>query len=145
MRVFEYFTKINPLEKLCSSFNTKIYIGPNNKVLILKNDYRTSEQFSIIFNQNGTYLYDWVSYFICTKKILRVDPSIVHKARKILDRKDVKHKEENEKNRLRNYCIRLESYLEKVVQMIKQNDNISQVIMQKLTHIDKAHSFEINV
>lgn len=145
MRVFEYFTKINPLEKLCSSSNTKVYIGPNNKVLILKSDYRTSEQFSIIFPQNGNYLLSWVSYFICSKKLLKVDPNIVQKARKILDRKDANDKEENEKTRLRNYCIRLENDLEKVMQIVKENDNVSQIIIQKLSQINKTPSFQINV
>lgn len=135
LRILEYTTKINALETLRNSLNTKIFIGPNRKVLILRKDYRTSEQDSIIFDQNGFYLHSWISYFCFTNKILRVDPKIVQQARRILEKKDLKRKDENEKNLLKNKITILENNLEKAIHLIKQNEESTKIIMGKLNAI----------
>lgn len=90
--MFEYFTRINSLATLRNPLNTKIYIGPDNRVFVLRKDYRTAEQQSIIFDQNGLYLFSWISYFCLSKVFLRVDPEIIQQARKILEIKDIKRK-----------------------------------------------------
>lgn len=145
MKVFEYLTKINPLEKLYNPLNAKIYIGPNNKVLILHKDYRTAEQDSINFDQNGVYLCSWISCFTFSKKFLRVDANTMQNIKKILERKNAKQHEENEKNQLKNQVHKLENDLEKLLHMIKQNDQTSQNILHKLNQIQTKHKFEINV
>lgn len=50
MKLFEYFTKINALEILSHPSNTRIYIGPDNRMLILRKDYRIAEQSLTLFD-----------------------------------------------------------------------------------------------
>lgn len=123
MKVFNYFVKLDALKPLRAPFNTKIYIAPNNQVLILRKDYKTSEQDSIIFDQNGAYLYGWISYFCVSNQFLRVDPKIVHLARRILERKDEIQREECEYNHLRNRIAKMENDLQKMMDMVICNGN----------------------
>lgn len=139
MKAFSFFTKINSLETLCHPLNTKIYISPDNRVLVLRKDYRTAEQNSIIFDQNGSYLFSWISYFCCSNKFLRVDEKIVQKARNILEMKFIKQKEETEKNQLKNRIVKLEDDLNEIMQMVKQSDETIklqlEMIMRKFDNI----------
>lgn len=132
MRLFEYLLKLNALETLRNSLNTKIFIGPENKVLILRKDYRTSEQGSTIFDQNGFYLDSWMSYFSFTDKVLRIDPNIAQQARRILEKKELQRKEENEKILLCNKIGKLENNLEKVIGLMKQTEESTKIIIGKL-------------
>lgn len=139
MAVYEYFTKINSLGILRHPLNTKIYIGPDNRVLILRKDYRTAEQNSIIFDQNGSYLISWISYFCFSNKFLWVDPSIVSLAGQIIKRKVIKQQGESEKNHLINRIAKLESNLDIIMEMIKHNNSntkhLIEVIISKLDSI----------
>lgn len=134
MKTFTYFTKINSLETLRHPMNTKIYIGSDNRVLVLRKDYRTSEQSSIIFDQNGSYSLDWLSYFCCTNKFLQVDKRIVQRARNILGTKNAKQKEETEKNQLKNRIVQLEGDLDEIKQMIKHNNAITKQQLETILH-----------
>lgn len=128
MNILEYFTKIHSIEALCSHLNTKIYIGPDNKVLILHRDYRTAEQNSIVFDQNGTYLYSWMSYFYIFDEFLRVDSKIVDSAHRILEKKESMQREENEKNQLWSRINKMENDLQKIMEMIRLNERAPNAI-----------------
>lgn len=119
MKVFSYCVKLDALKALRTPFNTKIYIAPNNQILILRKDYKTAEQDSIIFDQNGAYLYGWRSYLGFSNHLLRVDPKNVHFARRILERKDESRREESESNHLRNRIDKIETDLQKMMDMVK--------------------------
>lgn len=139
MNTFAYFTKINSFDTLRHPVNTKIYIGSDRRVLVLRKDYRTAEQDSILFDQNGSYLFSWISYFCCSNKFLRVDKRIVQEARNILEMKNMAEQDEIEKNQLKNHIIRLERDLDEIKQMMNKNDEITkhqlQIILQKLDAI----------
>lgn len=108
-------------------------------MLILRKDYRTAEQNSIIFDQNGSYLISWISYFCFSNKFLWVDPSIVSLAGQIIKRKIIKQQGESEKNHLINRIAKLESHLDIIMEMIKHNNSntkhLIEVIISKLDSI----------
>lgn len=139
----EHFTKINALETLSHPSNTRIFIGPDNRVLILRKDYRTAEQGSTIFDQNGSYLCSWLNYFCFSDKFLKVDPKIVNLAQKILEKKEIKQRHESEKNHLTTRITKLESDLEKVIQCIKQskesNKQQFEIVMGKLNDLSEGN------
>lgn len=139
MKILEYFTKIHSIEALHLPFNTKIYIACDNRVLILRKDYKTAEQPSIVFDQNGSYLHSWISYFGFSNQFLRVDPKIVHLARRILERKESIQQEENEKNHLKNRIAKMEIELQQIIEMAKLNEKNTKhnvdTIMHKLDEL----------
>lgn len=67
-------------------------------------------------------MFSWISYFCFSDKFLQVDPKIVNLARRILEKKDIKQREESENNQLRIRIAKLESDLEKIIQSIKQSE-----------------------
>lgn len=131
---------------LCSPLNTKIYIGPDNKILILRKDWRTVEESSIIFDQNGTYLYDWVSNILFSKRFYQLPPNIVHHVRKILERKNTEQYEENAKKRLRQQICKLQNDSEKLMQMMQSIGRFEEETCLKLDRImHKLESENTNV
>lgn len=123
MRIIEHFTKINSLDVLCQPFNTKFFIAPNNSVLLLRTDYQTSEQYSTIFDQNGTYLCSWLSYFTLSKRYVRIDTKIVHSARDILKQRNQRQSNEKKTREFNNNrTLKLESEMRKLVEMLEKHD-----------------------
>lgn len=122
MRIIEHFTKISSLDALCQPFNTKIFIASNNKVLLLRTDYKTSEQYSTIFDQNGTYLGSWWSYFTFSKRCLRIESKIIHLARKILERRYQCQSIEKKKKQFDNRILNLENDIQKLRHMMEKHD-----------------------
>lgn len=139
MRLYEYCSSINSLQTLSHPLNTKIYVGPDGRVLVLRKDWGQTEQYSTIFDHNGTYFYSWGSYFFLSDDFLRMDAQIIQHARKILERKHAEQYEENKKNCTENRISKLESGLERVFEMIKQCDentmNQLGILMCKLDSI----------
>lgn len=133
-KMFEYFTRINSLATLRNPLNTKIYIGPDNRIFILRKDYRTAEQDSTIFDQNGFYLFSWISHFCFSKIFLRVDPKIIQQARRILELKDLYLRRENEKNHFENRFSNIEQQFDKIMQIIKQKNKNYQIIQNCLSN-----------
>ncbi|XP_055295163.1 transient receptor potential cation channel protein painless-like [Sitodiplosis mosellana] len=130
-KLFKYFAKINTLDILHWPSKTKIYIGPDNGILVLRKDYKTAEQESIEFHKNGSYLHSWTSHLFCSHKHLRVHPKVVHEARRIIEMKESKQREQNEKNQLKNRIVNIENTLNEIKQMIQQNAEIAK---QHLTY-----------
>lgn len=122
MRIIEHFTKISSFDALCQPFNTKIFIASNNKVLLLRTDYKTSEQYSTIFEQNGTYLCGWWSYFTFSKQCLRVDSKIIDLARGILEQRHQCQSIEMKKKQFDNRISNLENDIQKLMQMVGEHD-----------------------
>lgn len=122
MRVVEHFTKRTSLDALCQPFNTKVFIAPDNRLLLLRTDYQTSEQYSTILHQNGSYLCSWTSYFTCSKGYLEVDPQIVHLARQILQQRDQHKSIERKKIQFSHDVSNLESRIHKMMQVIDKHD-----------------------
>lgn len=127
MKLYEYCCSINSLKTLRHPLHTKVYIGPDNRVLVLRKDWKTAEQESIIFDRNGTYFHSWGSYFFPLNKFLHMNPQIIQHARKILERKHAEQCEENKKNRMETRIARLENSLEKVIKMIEHSGSHSGV------------------
>lgn len=119
MKFYEHCSSINSLKILCHPLNTKIYVSQDNKVLILKKDWKTSEQDSIIFDQNGAYLYDWASHFSLSNKVFRIHRHIVEHIRKILERRDTEQYKEHKKYQLKNHIMKLENDIGKIMQTIQ--------------------------
>lgn len=139
MRLHEYCMNINSLKNLRHPLNTKIYIGPDGRVLILPPDWGHTEQHSIIFDRNGSYFYSWASYFSFSNAFLRMDRHILQHAREVLERKEVLLNEEHKKNSVENRLVKLDNSLQKVNRMIAQHDeNILHqfdMIMQRLDRL----------
>lgn len=126
MRIIERFTKISSTDALCQPFNTKIFITPDNKVLLLRTDYKTSEQYSTIFDQNGTYLCSWWSYFTFSKRCLSVNSKIIHLVRKILEERDHSQLADKRKKQFENRISNLETDIQKLMRMVEKHDgNVS--------------------
>lgn len=122
MRVVEHFTRITSMDAICQPFNTKIFIASNNKVFVLRTDYKTSEQYSTIFDQNGTYLYSWWSYFTCSKRYLRIDSKIIDLTRKILKHRDQHQSTEKAEKQFDNQILNLENEIQKLMKMFERHD-----------------------
>lgn len=122
MRIVEHFTKITSIDAICQPFNTKIFIASNNEVFVLRTDYKTSEQYSTIFDQNGTYLYNWWSYFTCSKRCLRIDSKIIHLTRKISEQRDQHQSTEKAKKQFDNRILNLENDIQKLIKMVENHD-----------------------
>lgn len=135
MRILEHFTKISSIDALCQPFNTKIFVTPNDKVLLLRTDYKTSEQYSTIFDQNGTYLCSWWSYFTFSKRYLYVDSKIIHLARKILEQRDHNQSTEKAKRQFENRISNLEGDIQKIMRMMEKHDGN---VLNKLKKIGDA-------
>lgn len=133
MRIIERFTRISSTDALCQPFNTKIFITPNNKVLLLRTDYKTSEQYSTIFDQNGTYLCSWWSYFTFSKRCLSVNSKIIRLARKILEQRDQNQLADKTKKQFENRVLNLENYIQKLMRMMEKHDGN---VLNKLKKID---------
>lgn len=119
MKLYEHCSSINSLKTLCHPLNTKIYISQDNRVLILRKDWKTAEQDSIRFDQNGSYLSDWSSHFSLSNKIFRIHRHIVHHIRKILERRDTEQYKESKNQHFNNHIVKLENDLEKIMQIIQ--------------------------
>lgn len=147
MRIIGYFTKNDSFETLCHPSNTKIFIGPHNKVLILRKGYKTAEQYSTIFDQNGSYLNSWMSYFSFSNRTLHVDPRIVHHARQILEQKDAIQVAESGKKQFENRIIKMENDLHRMKDNWKQYEGnitrklkgISDELQRRRYHFDNVH------
>lgn len=135
MRIIEHFTKISSTDALCQPFNTKIFIAPNNKVLLLRTDYKTSEQYSTIFDQNGTYLCSWWSYFTFSKRYLKVNSKILDSARKILEHRLHCQTDGRAKKQFDNRMLDLENNIQKLMKMIGKHDGN---VLNKLKKISDA-------
>lgn len=134
MRIIEYFTKLNSLETLCQPLNTKIYIGPQHKVLILRKDYKTAEQYSTIFEENGSYLNSWTSYFCVSNRPLHIDLNIKHHAKQILERTDQLRMKENEKKQFQHRIIQMENDLQQMRRMVKQHETTILKKLKEMSH-----------
>lgn len=134
MRIIEYFTKLNSLEILSQPLNTKIYIGPQNKVLILRKDYKTAEQYSTIFEENGSYLNSWTSYFCVSNRPLHIDSNIKHHAEQILERMNKIRMSENEKKQFQHRIIKMENDLQQMKGMVKQHETTILKKLREMSH-----------
>lgn len=139
MKILKYWVSISILDTLRNPLNTKLYIGPDNRVLILRKDWRTVEEGSIIFDQNGSYLYSWVSKISCSNKFYHICPKIVHHARKILERRNTEQHEENARTRLREQIFKLQNDSDKIMEMMQafaqreeKTSNKLDILMRKL-------------
>lgn len=144
MSFYEHCSSINSLKSLCHPLNTKIYISQDNKVLVLRKDWKTSEQDSIRFDQNGSYLYDWASHFSLSNKIFRIHRHIVHHIRKILERRDTEQYKENKKYRLKNHIAKLENDMEKIMHSIEMFKAREDNIVEQLNMISNQLNNFIN-
>lgn len=122
LRMIERFTKVTSLDALCQPFNTKIFIASDNRVLLLRTDYQTSEQYSTIFDQNGAYLSSWLSYFTFSKQYLRVESKIIHSALEILKRREQSQSIEKKKKQFDKRMFSFEDDIRKIMQMIERHD-----------------------
>lgn len=119
MKLYEHCSSINSLKTLCHPLNTKIYISQDNRVLILRKDWKTAEQDSIKFDQNGSYLDDWSSHFSLSNKVFRIHRHIVRHIRKILERRDTEQYKASKNHNFNNHIVKLENDLEKMMQIIQ--------------------------
>lgn len=120
-KLFKWLTRINTIDALQRPLNTKIYIAPDNRVLILRKDYRISKHDSNDFQKNGSYLYDWTNYFFFSPIYFRVHSIFVQDARRIIALKEIKQKEQYEKRLLKREIKKLKRDLEQIKQIVKQN------------------------
>lgn len=123
MKLLYHFTNTNSLGDLRQPANTKIYIGPENKVLILRKDYKTAEQKSVIFEQNGSYLNAWI--FFMSNKHLRIDPSVIQLAHRIIEKNDIKQQQEAERKVVKERLFKVEKNLEKLMRIIERNEKVT--------------------
>lgn len=135
MRIIERFSKLNSLEMLSQPSNTKVYIGPQNKVLILRKDYKTAEQYSTIFDENGSYLNSWISYFCISNRPFHVDPNIVRAARRILEQNYSNRVNVIEKSSFQHCIAQMENDLKQMNEIVKRHET---VVLKKFKDIINA-------
>lgn len=122
--LFNCFNKINTLEMLQRSANTKVFVGPDNRILVLRKDYKTFQQDSNEFEKNGSYLRSWISRLYISHQHLRVHPSIVREAHRIIQMKESKQKERYEDSHLGKRISKLENELDEIKHTMKQNNKL---------------------
>lgn len=135
--------KENPFNILDRPLNTKIYICPNRDVIIAPNRYKgTSYPHGTSFNDERVKkLHSWISCFPFVKKRLHMDKNILLAAREIVDRKIIEKHGENEKDVMKCRIEKLEMDLEKVIQMMKQNEaNIKTHFDQVSASLNRLHN-----
>lgn len=135
MHLYEYCCSINSLKSLRHPLHTKIYIGPDKRVLILRKDWKTAEQDSIIFDQNGSYMYSWGSYFSFTNEFLRMDSRIVQHARRILERKDKERQDDNATKHMKDKFVELQSNSEFMMHMLQIMSQREEITLSQLNMI----------
>lgn len=124
-KMFKFFAKINTLESagIRLPVNTKIYIGQHNEIFVLQKDYKTTEQDSVEFSKNGSYLYSWTSFIFCSQRYLRVNSDTMKVARHIIEMKVIEHREQCEKKQLKNQINKLKLNLTEIMKIVKRNNN----------------------
>ncbi|XP_055298586.1 uncharacterized protein LOC129566561 isoform X2 [Sitodiplosis mosellana] len=145
--ILESSIKENPIAFLKHPLNTKIYISPSRHVIIAPNrykgySYRCGNSFE---DENMIKLYSWISTHATPDvwffyKCLQMDRKIVRDIRDILDKKHVVQNGDNGKDHLKCQIANLENDVERVVELMKENEeNTNNRYEEMLDLLRKMH------